>query len=103
LLQGSPVDGGQRNGHNLRVTPSGGRGTRVVWLCIIALAVFAFALYRRVEALEAQVRALTNRPIVAPARERAPDSTAPPAPPSPLEPAKPAVPAYRPAAIAAGL
>ena len=33
----------------------------MIWLCIIALAVFAFAIYRRLEALEAQVRDLTAR------------------------------------------
>ena len=33
----------------------------MVWLFILALAVFAFLLYRRVEILEAQVRALMNR------------------------------------------
>lgn len=41
----------------------GARGLRVVWLCIIGLAVFAFILYQRVETLEARVRALTERPV----------------------------------------
>ena len=33
----------------------------MTWLCIIALAVFAFAIYRRLETLEAEVRDLTAR------------------------------------------
>ena len=52
----------------------------MVWLCIIGLAVFAFVLYQRVETLEAQVRALMERPGVAadPVREPEPQTIFPP-------------------------
>ncbi|CAN5144777.1 hypothetical protein BH10PSE3_BH10PSE3_35480 [soil metagenome] len=52
----------------------------MVWLCIIGLAVFAFVLYQRVGTLEAQVRALMERPGVAaaPAREPEPQDSFPP-------------------------
>ena len=48
----------------------------MVWLCIIGLAVFAFVLYQRVETLEARVRALTERPGVAPVEAQAPEPKA---------------------------
>ena len=50
----------------------------MTWLCIIALAVFAFAIYRRLETLEAQVRDLTARLNAAPAPAPKPETSIPP-------------------------
>ena len=54
----------------------------MIWLCIIALAVFAFAIYHRLEALEARVRDLTARldttPVSAPTPAPQPETILPP-------------------------
>jgi uncharacterized membrane protein len=47
----------------------------VIWLCIIALAVFAFAIHHRLETLEARVRDLTAR-LDSPARPPTPETEA---------------------------
>lgn len=48
----------------------------MIWLCIIALAAFALAIYHRLETLEARVRDLTSRLDTAPTP--APEATASP-------------------------